>query len=263
MSGLLLDIFKVHCRARRQHVKTFLATHFNGQCVCVRTFQTYSSLLAARKKMATQSLTVERKSQIKEQYFDYFLILDFEATCKENEKIYPQEIIEFPVIKINAKTLQVESTFHQYVEPKVYKELTPFCTQLTGIIQDMVDGKPHLEETLQSFDKWMLDNKLLGADTKSLFVTCGDWDLKTMLPSQCSYFKIPVPKYFGQWLNIKKGFAEVTGSYPREMMGMLSSLQIPHQGRHHSGIDDCKNIGNILVELLHRGYVAKASCSNR
>ena len=32
----------------------------------------------------------------------------------------------------------------------------------------------------QSFEKWMLDNKLLEPGVKSLFVTCGDWDLNKM-----------------------------------------------------------------------------------
>ena len=31
-----------------------------------------------------------RHSQLPEQHFDYFLILDFEATCEENVQIHPQ-----------------------------------------------------------------------------------------------------------------------------------------------------------------------------
>ncbi|CAF4311592.1 unnamed protein product, partial [Rotaria magnacalcarata] len=39
------------------------------------------------------------------------------------------------------------------------------------------------------------------------------------------------------------------------MMGMLNDLNIRHVGRHHSGIDDCKNIAEILKVLAERGYV--------
>lgn len=46
------------------------------------------------------------------QNYDYFLVLDFEATCDEERKTHPIEIIEFPVLKINGKTLRCESTFH-------------------------------------------------------------------------------------------------------------------------------------------------------
>lgn len=37
---------------------------------------------------------------------DYYLVLDFEATCEKHKKIVPQEIIEFPVLKVNARTLK-------------------------------------------------------------------------------------------------------------------------------------------------------------
>lgn len=206
--------------------------------------------------------TYESQSQLKPQQFDYFLVLDFEATCKKDERIVPQEIIEFPVLKVNAKTLEIESVFHHYVQPEVHAQLTPFCTELTGIIQEMVDGKPNLQETLKMVDAWMLEQGLLDAEVNSLFVTCGDWDLKTMLPTQCKYFNLEKPAYFSKWLNIKKGFAEVTGNYPKGMMDMLAGLQLQHQGRHHSGVDDCKNIANILCALLRRGYIAKATGRN-
>ena len=36
-----------------------------------------------------------------------------------------------------------------------------------------------------------------------VFATCGDWDLKTMLPSQCATSKEGVPRAFRRWLNVK------------------------------------------------------------
>ena len=32
---------------------------------------------------------------------------------------------------MNGKTFEVESTFHQYVEPRVHNELSPFCTEVS------------------------------------------------------------------------------------------------------------------------------------
>ena len=43
-----------------------------------------------------------------------------------------QEIIEFPVLKVNGKTFNTEAVFHQYVEPRVHKELTSFCTEVSS-----------------------------------------------------------------------------------------------------------------------------------
>jgi len=189
------------------------------------------------------------------QQFDYFLVLDFEATCDNKEKLHPQEIIEFPVLKVNGTTFETESIFHQYVQPRVFRELTPFCTELTGIVQEMVDGQPHIEETLVNFHEWMKNENLLCEDTSSAFVTCGDWDLKTMLPKQCDYFHIAYPKYLKRWINIKKSYAEAMKKWPRGMMYMLNELGITHQGRHHSGIDDCHNISEILKRLAEMGHI--------
>ncbi|KAL5021933.1 hypothetical protein ScPMuIL_001088 [Solemya velum] len=205
----------------------------------------------------------ESNDDIKPQQFDYFLVLDFEATCSRDEKPDPQEIIEFPVLKVNSRTLETESIFHQYVQPRVHPELTGFCVELTGIIQDMVDGQPHIEDVLKSFHAWMIENGLIDGSTSSVFVTCGDWDLKTMLPSQCQFFNLPMQSYFRQWINIKKPFAEAMGVYPKGMMPMLKMLGVKHQGRHHSGIDDCKNIANILCGLLRRGHVFKVTGTNQ
>lgn len=86
--------------------------------------------------------------------FDSLLVVDFEATCDNRRAIRPQvhtfstfslqlslkfyvhqEVIEFPVLRVDARSWKVVSKFHRYVRPEVHPVLTPFCTQLTGIIQ--------------------------------------------------------------------------------------------------------------------------------
>ena len=180
---------------------------------------------------------------------DYFLVLDFEATCEDKTKMKPQEIIEFPVLKVNAQTMTVESTFHTYVQPTAHPVLTPFCTKLTGITQEMVDGQPVLEEVLKEFHKWMSTSGLLDPGVNFCFVTCGDWDLKTMLPSQCKHFRLPIPHYFRKWVNIKRIFEAATGQKAKGMVGMLEYFELQLEGRHHSGIDDSRNIACILAKL--------------
>lgn len=51
-------------------------------------------------------------SNIRQQTYDYFLVLDFQATCDDQQKLQPNEIIEFPVLKIDARTFRTEATFH-------------------------------------------------------------------------------------------------------------------------------------------------------
>ncbi len=70
--------------------------------------------------------------ELPKEQMDYFLILDFEAN--QNTR-YPdaKEIIEFPVLKLSVKTLEIESTFHTYVQPTMEPYITAFITDLTGI----------------------------------------------------------------------------------------------------------------------------------
>ncbi|RNA18087.1 ERI1 exoribonuclease 3-like [Brachionus plicatilis] len=131
---------------------------------------------------------------------------------------------------------------------------------LTGIRQEMIDGKPSITECLHMADEWIKSNKDLTLDSESnpinfIFLTCGDWDLKTMLPSQCKFFNIKYPNYFTTWINIKKSFAELTGHFPKGMPTMLQMLNLNLEGRHHSGIDDCRNIAKIAKEMAQRGFI--------
>jgi inhibitor of KinA sporulation pathway (predicted exonuclease) len=34
------------------------------------------------------------------------------------------------------------------------------------------------------------------------------------------------------------------------MVGILNKLKLPLDGRHHSGLDDAKNIAKILIKLM-------------
>lgn len=183
----------------------------------------------------------------KPQKYDYFLVLDFEATCEDGKKINPQEIIEFPVLKVNARTYELESTFHQFVRPQYHPKLTAFCTKLTTIEQEDVDRAKLFPEVFAEFERWMKEE--VGLDKRSLFVTCGNWDLMTMLPSQCALHNIPVPSYCKTWLNIKKSYAIKKGDYVKGMMPMLVGLGLKHEGTLHRGLDDCRNITNILKAL--------------
>ena len=89
--------------------------------------------------------------------FEYYLVLDFESTCQEGTKIDPQEIIEFPCLLVRAddlclvdqvliikthlahiKCFSMMAQFHEYVKPVASPLLTNFCTDLTGITQDMI-----------------------------------------------------------------------------------------------------------------------------
>ena len=184
---------------------------------------------------------------------DYFLVLDFEGVINKDEGCpNVMEIIEFPVLKINVCTFETEAVFHTYVQPIIHPKLNPICTEITGITQDMVNGQPILPEALKMFDSWMQSEGLLKEGVNFIFVTCGDWDLKNGLSKNCDYIKLAYPDYLKRWVNIKTYFQAIVGKKGHGMKSMLRDLELNLDGRHHSGIDDSRNIAKILHELVKR-----------
>ncbi|KAE8609977.1 hypothetical protein XENTR_v10011971 [Xenopus tropicalis] len=249
-----------HIRPSRLHTQLF------KRSLKAPSSATFSSFGASKgsgpmlnRKLGCQGFgaSVAAMTSFPPQRYHYFLVLDFEATC-DKPQIHPQEIIEFPILKLNGRTMEIESTFHTYVQPVVHPQLTPFCTELTGIIQDMVDGQPTLSQVLERVDEWMAKEGLLDPSVKSIFVTCGDWDLKLMLPGQCEYLGLQVADYFKQWINLKKAYSFAIGTWPKNgLLDMNKGMSLQHIGRPHSGIDDCRNIANIMKTLAHRGFIFK------
>jgi len=194
---------------------------------------------------------------------DCFVVLDFEATCSDNStSTTPQEVIEFPSILVDANTRTVVSVFQVYVKPIFHPQISKFCTELTGITQEQVDAGIPFLEAMKKHKDW-LDSHVKFSEPNFTFVTCGDWDLKTMLPMQCSLLGEKVPQYFKNWVNLKIPFSQfIKCKKVNGMTDMLAKLNLELIGRHHSGIDDCKNIARILIELLTRGATINETWKN-
>lgn len=185
----------------------------------------------------------------------HFIVLDFEATCDEDRPPRPQEIIEFPSVLLDASTLDVVDSFESFVRPVHHPVLSEFCRSFTGIEQDDVQNAPVFADVLHRHHAWLRTH---GDPNAMVFITCGDWDLKRMLPAQCQSAVPPlakVPAPYRRWVNIKHVFAATVGQRGRGMASMMEALKLPLRGRHHRGIDDCYNIARIVVELIGRGAV--------
>ncbi|CAE7379955.1 Eri3 [Symbiodinium sp. CCMP2456] len=150
--------------------------------------------------------------------WDCFAVLDFEATCEENVKLNPQEIIEFPLVLVDAQSLERVDEFRTYVRPERNPKLTEFCTELTGILQEQVDAAPVWTEALKQAQKW-LHKRSYG---RCLLVTCGDWDLRQMMPAQCKLHD----ELWAKWEKID----EIRATY-REHGKIFFSLDPSSSGR--------------------------------
>ncbi|XWS57041.1 hypothetical protein CRYUN_Cryun09bG0137500 [Craigia yunnanensis] len=129
------------------------------------------------------------------QDFQYFAVIDFEATCDEERNPHPQEIIEFPSVIVSSVTGQLEACFQTYVRPTFNQLLSDFCKDPTGIQQIQVDRGVTLSEALLRHDKW-LEKKGI-KNTNFAVVTWSNWDCRVMLESECRFKKIRKPPSTG------------------------------------------------------------------
>ncbi|WP_434422884.1 3'-5' exonuclease [Nannocystis pusilla] len=145
--------------------------------------------------------------------FDRVVVLDFEATCDSSNPPSPQEVIEFPSVLVSLREREVVDSFSTFVRPVHHPTLSAFCTELTTIRQQDVDAAPVFANVLAAHRAWLEGHGLFDSHGHERFalVTCGDWDLQTMLPVQCAASGIPIgslPRAYRRWINIKKIFLE-------------------------------------------------------
>src|SRR5437763_1839695 len=156
-----------------------------------------------------------------------YIAPDFEATCDEPDNPDPQEIIEFPAVVAGSASGPDPVEFHAFVRPVAHPRLTRFCVGLTGIRQEQVDRGASFPEVLAQFDEW------LEGQGDFQFVTCGDWDLGSLLPRQCAEHRLPVPAWARSWANLERIFARHFPNASRRtgLRAVAAFLGVPLVGR--------------------------------
>ncbi|KAI5662492.1 hypothetical protein M9H77_21815 [Catharanthus roseus] len=191
---------------------------------------------------------------LQSQKLDFFLVLDLEGKV---------EILEFPVLLFDAKTMSVVDFFHRFVRPSKMTEqrINEYIEGKYGKLGvDRVwhDTAIPFHNVIQEFEDWLVKHRLWGEKpggllNKAAFVTCGNWDVKTKIPQQCEVSNIKLPSYFMEWINLKDSYLNFYKQRAPGMLSMMRELNIPLRGSHHLGIDDAKNITRVLQRLLTDG----------
>ena len=198
--------------------------------------------------------------------FDYICVYDFECQCDKNNNLPFNEIIEFPVVIVDVKNQKIAHEFHTYVKPVIVPKLTEFCTELTGIKQDQVDKGILIQDAMKQLHAFLESKGLF--KTEFVFASCGDFDGNQM-KRESNHKQFKVPAYLRRWINLKKVFSTgeanpafaspktitKTKSVSGGMTDMLDKLGLKLEGRHHSGIDDARNLARVVCEMLSRKFV--------
>jgi inhibitor of KinA sporulation pathway (predicted exonuclease) len=199
-----------------------------------------------------------------EQPFGHYVVLDFEANCKKDDERFFKEIIEFPLVLIDASTKQVKDRLQIYVKPKIHPKITDFCTELTGITQEDVENGVSLPVALEQTHEWLHKHGLVSAHITNYtvpnhepvhfsFCTDGPWDFRDFLSPECTRKGIAIPSYYYNWVNMRWLFASHYSCSRGNIKKMLAKLQMVFEGREHSGIDDAYNIALICIRMMNDG----------
>lgn len=180
----------------------------------------------------------------------YICVLDFEATCDRNKSFTPNhEVIEFPSVllqKVGDEYVAI-SEFREFCKPLYNIKLTEFCKQLTGISQEQVAGADDFPRVLERHRQWLEQFSL---DPQELvIVCCGRWDICEMMVDECRRWCMTPHRIHLQMINVKDLFLAKFGSFRGGMKAMLEYMELDLQGRHHSGIDDSRNIARMTNSL--------------
>lgn len=177
--------------------------------------------------------------------YDYFLIVDLEATCCERQTIkrHEMEIIEIGAVMVKREDLSSIDSFQTFIKPVRHPVLTEFCKQLTTIAQEQVDRAPSYADAIAAFNAWK------SAYPNALFCSWGDYDRK-QFEQDSRFHKLPYP-FASEHLNLKVLFTD-TQKLPKRygMNGALELAGIPLEGTHHRGIDDARNMTRLLPYIL-------------
>ncbi|HEX9061799.1 MAG TPA: 3'-5' exonuclease [Clostridia bacterium] len=176
----------------------------------------------------------------------YYIVFDLEATCWENGKSKPNEIIEIGAVKLNEK-LEQKEMFSKFVKPVIYPVLSEFCTKLTTITQKDVDSAMPFEQVMKEFEDW------IGLEKENVILSSWGFYDKKQIMAECGLksYSGNISWMLDNHISLKHQFAEIKKIGPCGMKKALDILGLPLIGTHHRGIDDALNIAEIFKIIFH------------
>ena len=180
--------------------------------------------------------------------FKRYVVFDLEATCwQRGREPAPSEIIEIGAVKIEVGdgTVHPAEEFQTFVRPFMAPRLSDFCSELTTIRQEDVDGAPGFPAALAAFHGWAAGS---GAFTLAAW---GNYD-GAQLGRDCARHGVENPFQEIPYVNVKVAFAaHLKRSRAMGLGGALRKLGLRPEGTAHRAIDDARSV----VRILQSGVV--------
>jgi inhibitor of KinA sporulation pathway (predicted exonuclease) len=172
------------------------------------------------------------------------LVVDLEATCDENNRDFPMEILEFGLALVCLKERKVVLT-HQILVQPIVSHVTEFCTKLTGHTPESAENAMTLRHAVSDVSAFVRFNDVW------VWGSWGDFD-REMVDDQCRKHGLinPLPR---QHLNLKQMYSALRMPGKKGACGLGKALRkenMKFEGREHSGVDDAFNTAKLFLRMM-------------
>lgn len=190
---------------------------------------------------------------VHEQLYEFLCVVDLEASINETDGTH--EVTEYSLVLLSTKasSLDIIGEFHAFIQPQ--RNINWKTNQ--DIPERVFEGSPTFPEAWKNLLSFLARHG--ATESNTLAITCGDWDFRAMLPAEQSFYSIERLPLFAKWCNIKHAFKAFTGKKADSMVRMLNVIGQELVGKHHSGIDDVRNIATIARWLHQEGHIFKST----
>lgn len=174
------------------------------------------------------------------------IVFDLEATCwatKEEQASNTSEIIQIGAAKLSLAKGEITDTFECLVRPKHSKELSDYCTELTGITTDQVRSAEYFEQVYPKFVRFC------GSRYKHTLIAWGAYDGKE-IENACQAHNLEL-KHPRHYINASLLFKEKHG-LPKKI-GLHRAVEhcgFEFEGTQHNALHDALNTAKVFAYTM-------------
>lgn len=178
--------------------------------------------------------------------FDLEFNQDFsDETIKTKGSMFPFEIIQIGAVKLDSGFNMVDS-FNCYVKPDIYKKVSPFIEELTGIRTEMLLNLKSFQEVYTEFLEFI-------GDKDSVLCVWGMADIRELYKS-ADYYNLDKSLLPKMYINLQP-YASLYFHMPKRIQLRLQSviemLNISISNEFHNALNDAYYTAEIFKKIYN------------
>lgn len=185
--------------------------------------------------------------------FDLEFNQDFNAVMDEKVKgnNFPFEIIQIGAFKLDYYFNIVDS-FNHFIKPDIYKKISPFIEELTGINTEMLINEKSFPDVYKQFIEFI-------GDVNSIFCVWGMSDIRELYKS-ADYYKQNISLLPKMFINLQP-HASIYFRMPKKtqlkLQSVVEMLEIPVITEFHNALNDAYYTTEIFKKIYNVSFQPK------